>query len=58
MSENDKKYQAYYTNSAEIVNYMISKLDLKGTETILEPAAGEGVFIDYIIRFKVKFIMH
>lgn len=50
MSENDKKYQAYYTNSAEIVNYMISKLDLKGTETILEPAAGEGVFIDYIIH--------
>ncbi|MGB1204412.1 MAG: HsdM family class I SAM-dependent methyltransferase [Chitinophagales bacterium] len=42
-------YQAYYTKSAPIVNYMVELLNLNGDEKIFEPAAGDGVFIDHII---------
>lgn len=48
ISEN-RIYQAYYTKSEPIVNYMVALLDIKGTEKILEPCAGDGVFIDPII---------
>lgn len=43
-------YQAYYTKSDPIVNYMLSLLNLSGSEKILEPCAGDGVFIDPIIK--------
>lgn len=43
-------YQAYYTKSDPIVNYMVSLLNLRGSEKILEPCAGDGVFIDPIIK--------
>ncbi len=43
-------YQAYYTKSDPIVNYMVSLLSLKGSEKILEPCAGDGVFIDPIVK--------
>ncbi|MFO7867869.1 MAG: N-6 DNA methylase [Bacteroidales bacterium] len=43
-------YQAYYTKSDPIVNYMLSLLSLNGSEKILEPCAGDGVFIDPIIK--------
>lgn len=49
ISEN-RIYQAYYTKSDPIVNYMVSLLSLTGTEKILEPCAGDGVFIDPIIN--------
>lgn len=44
-------YQAYYTNSDIITDYMISRLELKSSDTILEPSVGEGVFIDKILDF-------
>lgn len=47
----DKKFQAYYTNSNSIVEYMISKLDIKINDTILEPSVGEGIFIDKLLQF-------
>ena len=49
ISEN-RIYQAYYTKSDPIVNYMVSILSLKGSEKILEPCAGDGVFIDPIVK--------
>ena len=48
MTEN-RIYQAYYTKSAPIVEYMIGLLNLKGEEHIFEPCAGDGVFIDAIL---------
>ena len=48
MSE-DRVYQAYYTKSQPIVNYMVKLLNLTGSEKILEPCAGDGVFIDSIL---------
>jgi len=49
ISEN-RIYQAYYTKSDPIINYMVSLLSLKGSEKILEPCAGDGVFIDPIVK--------
>ena len=50
MVENQRKYQAYYTKSNSIVTYMTKLLNLNGSERILEPCAGDGVFIDSIIN--------
>jgi modification methylase accI len=44
------KFCTYYTNSNEITSYMIGQLDLKKGDIILEPSAGEGAFIDRIIK--------
>lgn len=41
---------AYYTESEEITNYMVRKLGLFSGDTILEPSAGEGVFIDAVLN--------
>lgn len=49
MTNNQKVFQAYYTTSEPIVTYMIDLLDLKGSETIFEPCAGNGVFLDSIL---------
>ncbi len=50
MVEQKRKYQAYYTKSDPIVNYMVNLLELNGSEYILEPCAGDGVFIDGIMN--------
>ncbi len=39
-------YQPYYTKSESIVKYMIDMLDVKNGMRILEPCAGDGVFVD------------
>jgi adenine-specific DNA-methyltransferase len=39
-------YQPYYTRSSFLVNYMIKMLSAQSGMRILEPAAGDGVFID------------
>ncbi len=44
-----KKYQAYYTKSTPIVDYMVNKLELKESDRILEPCGGDGVFVDSIL---------
>ncbi|MCU4190140.1 Eco57I restriction-modification methylase domain-containing protein [Flavobacterium sp. HXWNR29] len=45
-----RKYQAFYTKSTPIVDYMVSKLQLNSLDKILEPCGGDGVFIDCIIE--------
>lgn len=40
---------SYYTNSKEITSYMVAKLDISENDMILEPSAGEGIFIDEIL---------
>jgi len=45
----DKSLQQYYTKSNSIVSYMVNQLELKDGETILEPCAGDGVFVDEIL---------
>jgi len=44
-----KKYQAFYTKSAPIVDYMVSQLSLKIDDKIFEPCGGDGVFIEAIL---------
>lgn len=45
----DKKYQSYYTKEDNILTAMVSDLDLRESDTILEPAAGDGVFVQKIL---------
>jgi len=49
MIQEARKYQAFYTKSTPIVDYMVSKLDLKHTDKIFEPCGGDGVFIEAIL---------
>jgi adenine-specific DNA-methyltransferase len=44
-----RKYQAFYTKSTAIVDYMVGKLSLKAKDRIFEPCAGDGVFIEEIL---------
>ena len=41
---------SYYTNSDEIISYMAFRLGVSGNDIILEPSAGEGIFIDEILK--------
>lgn len=45
-----RKYQAFYTKSTPIVDYMVSKLSLTTTDKIFEPCGGDGVFIESILN--------
>lgn len=45
-----RKYQAFYTKSTPIVDYMVSKLALKNGDKIFEPCGGDGVFIEAILH--------
>lgn len=45
-----RKYQAFYTKSTPIVNYMVSMLSLKNDDRIFEPCGGDGVFIESILE--------
>lgn len=47
---NSRVFQSYYTKSSYITDYMISSLCINGSEIIFEPCAGDGVFIDEIIK--------
>jgi hypothetical protein len=40
------EFQAFYTNCNDITSYMIGLLQCHGEMSVLEPCAGEGVFID------------
>ncbi len=48
-----RKYQAFYTKSTPIVDYMVDKLLLKPTDKIFEPCGGDGVFIEAILDANV-----
>ena len=41
---------SYYTNSDEITSYMADRLEISSNNVILEPSAGEGIFIDEILK--------
>lgn len=43
-------YCSYYTNSKDISSYMVEKLGIIENDTILEPSAGEGIFIDEVLE--------
>lgn len=45
-----QEYQAYYTKSEPILEYMTSILNIKSSDSVLEPCGGDGVFIDKIIE--------
>jgi len=45
-----RKYQAFYTKSTPIVDYMVNKLLLNNTDKILEPCGGDGVFVEAILE--------
>jgi phospholipid N-methyltransferase len=49
MIQEARKYQAFYTKSVPIVNYMLEKLSLKQDDRIFEPCGGDGVFIEAIL---------
>ena len=44
---------SYYTNSDEITSYMAFRLGISANDIILEPSAGEGIFIDEILKAEV-----
>ena len=45
-----RKYQAFYTKSTPIVDYMVDKLLLNQTDKIFEPCGGDGVFVEAILE--------
>ncbi len=47
--QEQKKYQAFYTKSIHIIDYMVSKLLLKSSDKIFEPCGGDGVFVEAIL---------
>lgn len=44
---------SYYTNSDDITFYMVNRLGLTANDVILEPSAGEGIFIDEILKTNI-----
>lgn len=49
MVTSDRTYQAYYTKSDPISDYMVGMLNLQPQDTVFEPCGGDGVFIDKIL---------
>lgn len=49
-------YQSYYTDSKFITEYMVNKLNINDKDFVLEPSAGNGMFIDTILRKSQPFI--
>jgi phospholipid N-methyltransferase len=49
MIQEARKYQAFYTKSIPIVDYMVGKLSLKQEDKIFEPCGGDGVFVEAIL---------
>lgn len=45
---------SFYTNSDDITFYMTSRLGVNDSDVILEPSAGEGIFIDEILQTNKK----
>lgn len=45
---------SYYTNSDSITNYMVERLKVENGDILLEPSAGEGIFIDEILKRDIE----
>jgi len=43
-------YRQFYTKSSAIVSYMVTKLSLDSGMKVLEPCAGDGIFIDALLN--------
>lgn len=43
-------FQEYFTECDEIVNYMITLLEVEENHSLLEPCAGHGAFIDGLLK--------
>lgn len=50
-------FKSFYTNATYITAYMVSMLNIKENDKILEPSAGDGAFIDQILRFGVNVVI-
>jgi adenine-specific DNA-methyltransferase len=50
MLQETRKYQAFYTKSTPIVDYMISKLSLMPNDKIFEPCGGDGIFVEALLE--------
>jgi len=48
--DNTLKYQAYYTKSTPILDYMTSMLHFHPQDAVLEPCGGDGVFVDRLLE--------
>ena len=48
------QFCSFYTNSEDITYYMVSRLGINDGDIILEPSAGEGIFIDEILQTRKK----
>lgn len=46
---------SYYTESEDITSYMVSKVTVSDGDVILEPSAGEGIFIDKLLKTNKSF---
>lgn len=46
----EKVYKSFYTKSESIVNYMIRMLSPEMGNKVFEPCAGDGVFVDELIK--------
>lgn len=49
MISESRKYQAFYTKSTPIVDYMVNQLSLQASDKIFEPCGGDGVFVEAIL---------
>lgn len=43
------EFQAFYTNCNFITSYMVSLVELSSRDSLLEPCAGDGAFIDQVL---------
>ena len=50
MIQEARKYQAFYTKSIPIVDYMVEKLSIQENDKIFEPCGGDGVFVEAILN--------
>ena len=48
---------SYYTDSKDITSYMVSMLQLKDGDVLLEPAVGEGAFIQEVLERKKNVVI-
>lgn len=48
------QFCSFYTNSEDITYYMASRLGINDGDVILEPSAGEGIFIDEILQARKR----
>lgn len=48
------QFCSFYTNSEDITYYMVSRLGINDGDIILEPSAGEGIFIDEILQARKR----